>query len=193
MIRLRFGTFLRLSVLGIVINFPFLIKNLVLLQFASKQNFGGTCSRLFSDKECNFLYHSRYSECDLTFPILILGVKCKIKIVPNLDCHYTWHFVRIQQYECQNYEVQCYWTYTQQCAKFIEYIMTTWHCAKNTECIVTPGFVLKLLSTLWPILTLHQNSWAHYDYTWQCARINEYIVTAPGTSTLWLHLVWWQN
>ena len=31
---------------------------------------------------------------------------------------------------------------------FIEYIMTTWHCAKNTECIVTPGFVLKLLSTL---------------------------------------------
>ena len=32
--------FLRLSILGIAINFPFLIKNLVLLQFASNQNFG---------------------------------------------------------------------------------------------------------------------------------------------------------
>ena len=65
--------FLRVSILGIAINFPFLIKNLVLLQFASKQNFGATCSRLFSDKEGNFLYHSRYSECDLPFPILDFG------------------------------------------------------------------------------------------------------------------------
>ena len=64
---------LRLSILGIVLNFPFLIKNLVLLQFASKQNFGATCSRLLSDKEGNFLYHSRYSECDLPFPILDFG------------------------------------------------------------------------------------------------------------------------
>ena len=55
------------------INFPFLIKNLVLLQFASKQNFGVTCSRPFSDKDGNFLYHSRYSECDLPFPILDFG------------------------------------------------------------------------------------------------------------------------
>ena len=73
MIRLRFGTFLHLSILGIAINLPFLIKNLVLLQFASKQNFGATCSRLLSDKEGNFLYHSRYSECDLPFPILDFG------------------------------------------------------------------------------------------------------------------------
>ena len=45
-----FFLFFFLSILGIAINFPFLIKNLVLLQFASKQNFGATCSRLFSDK-----------------------------------------------------------------------------------------------------------------------------------------------
>ena len=73
MIRFIFATFLRLSILGIAINFPFLIKDLVLLQFASKQNFGVTCLRLFGDKEGNFLHHSRYSECDLPFPILDFG------------------------------------------------------------------------------------------------------------------------
>ena len=70
MIRLRFGTFLRLSILGIAINFPFLIKNLVFSHLLPNKTLGLNVQDTFSDKEGNFLYQSRYSECDPPFPIL---------------------------------------------------------------------------------------------------------------------------
>ena len=89
MIRLRFGTFLCLSTLGFAINFPFLIRNLVLLQFSSKQTLE------LHVQDCSVT--KRVISCttagiqNVIFPFLfwILGIKCKIKLVPNLDCHYT--------------------------------------------------------------------------------------------------------